>query len=95
MPLTIVAQLRARQGRGGDLEARLRALVPPTRAEDGCRAYDLHRSLEDEALFHLHEIWESEPLWQAHMQAPHLAAFGEVVEDLVAEWTLYKLERIA
>src|SRR6516162_9785680 len=39
--------LRPRDGQEIFLEAELRALVGPTRKEDGCLRYDLYRSAED------------------------------------------------
>jgi hypothetical protein len=42
--ITLIVQLRPREGQETLLEAELRALVGPTRKEDGCLTYDLHRS---------------------------------------------------
>lgn len=95
MPLTIVAQIEATPGREAALDAALRALIPATRAEAGCEAYELHRSLEAPGLFHFHEVWSSKSEWEAHMAAPHLAAFSAQSDDLVAGMRLFQLERIA
>ncbi len=95
MSLIIVAQIRAADGKAEALEEALRALIPLTVAEDGCETYALHRSIEDPALFHFHEVWRDAAAWQAHMDAPHLRAFSERTDELVADWTLFQLERIA
>lgn len=95
MPLTIVAQLQAREGKAEALEAALRALIPTTRAEAGCEAYELHRSLETPGFFHFHEVWTSKADWEAHMSAPHLQAFQARTDDLVSSFTLLQLDRIA
>lgn len=95
MALIIVAQLRAAEGKAELLEEALRAMIPPTLAEDGCDTYALHRSLEDPNLFHFHEIWRDMPSWRAHMETPHLKAFGERRGELVAEAKIFQLERIA
>lgn len=95
MPLTILADIKAKPGRADDLKAALEALIPTTRAEEGCETYELHRSIEDDDWLHFHERWTSMPLWEAHMGAPHLKAFGEKTDELVAEWSLRKLEPIA
>ena len=95
MPLTVIAQFQARPGRAADLEAALLALVGPTRAEEGCEIYELHRSVETEGSFHFHEIWSSRAAWDAHMQTDHLKAFGAVRDDLVADVRLQLFEKIA
>jgi len=92
MKLAILAQITAKPGRAADLEAALRRLIPATRAERGCERYDLHRAHDDPDHFQFHEVWSSEPEWRAHMEAPHLKAFGEISDDLVAEWTLFRLQ---
>src|SRR6476646_2136240 len=42
--VTLIVLMRARTGHEPFLEAELRALVAPTRKEDGCLQYDLHRA---------------------------------------------------
>ncbi len=93
--LSLVAEIRARPGREAELGALLRALVPPTLAEEGCLDDALHVARQDAGHFLLHENWASEALWQRHMASPHLAAFQARTEDLVAEWRLLRLARVA
>ncbi len=93
-PLTVVATLEAKPGQEAALEAALRALLAPTRAEQGCVTYDLHRSDEKPGLFVFHETWSSRPLWEAHMQSPHLQDFGAQQEALVARWELFAGEKL-
>ncbi len=92
--LTVVATLKARPGEEEALLAMLRALIAPTRAEPGCIAYELHRSDEEPGTFLFDEVWESRPLWEAHMQSPHLAAFGEANGTVVESWTLFAGQRL-
>ncbi len=42
-----------------------------------------------------YETWESRELWQAHMNAPHLAAYQEATDGRVAEFTLHEMTKIA
>lgn len=92
--LTLVARIKAKPGREDDLERTLRDLVAPTRVEEGCLAYDLHVDNEDKGHFVFIETWASTPLWQAHMQAPHLQAFQARTDELVADWKLHQLTKI-
>ena len=69
-------------------------LLASTRAEAGCIDYDLHRSDDEPGTFLFHETWKSRPLWEAHMQSPHLVAFGEANGALTESWALFAGQRI-
>lgn len=68
---------------------------PITRKEEGCLLYDLHQDNEDPAHFMFYETWESRELWQAHMDAPHLAAYMKATDGMVAELTHHEMTKIA
>ena len=93
MPLTVIASLKAKPGQEAALFAALSALVAPTRAEKGCILYEMHRSHENPGWFIFNELWESRPLWDAHMATPHLTAFSAKQDDLVASWELFSGEK--
>jgi quinol monooxygenase YgiN len=76
-PLTVIATLKAKNGREEQPGETLRSVIEPTRAERGCITCDLHRSHEGPCLFISHETWENLPLWEDHMKSRHLVAFGE------------------
>jgi len=69
--VTLVVLLRPREGQEMLLESELRALVGPTRKEDGCLTYDLHRAAEGAAGFLLHEVWASREAHTRHTNTPH------------------------
>ena len=92
--LTVVATLKARPGREDELLAMLEGLLAPTRAEAGCITYDLHRPADEPGTFLFHENWESRPLWEVHMQSPHLVAFGEADDAVTESWTLFAGHRL-
>jgi quinol monooxygenase YgiN len=69
--VTLIVQLRPREGQEMLLEAELRALVGPTRKEDGCLTYDLHRSAEGPSAFLLDEVWASRDAHSRHTNTPH------------------------
>ncbi len=95
MPLTVIASLRAKPGQEAALFAELNALVAPTRAEAGCILYEMHRSHENPGWFIFNELWESRPIWDAHMATPHLAAFSAKQDGLVESWELFSGEKAA
>ena len=53
------------------LEAELRALMSPTRREEGCWQYDLHHAIDQPGMFLLHEVWESREHHTEHTKTPH------------------------
>lgn len=53
-----------------------------TNKEDGCVSYVFSADMNDEALFHLFEEWESMEHLQAHFVAPHMAEFQAKVAEL-------------
>jgi quinol monooxygenase YgiN len=68
----VVARIRAVRGRERTVEVALKDLLAPTRAEAGCRAYDLFQNMETPCEFALVEEWEGEAAHEAHMRAPHV-----------------------
>lgn len=89
--LTIVAHIRARDGKADLVEAELKKLIPITRQEEGCVQYDLHQDDSDPSHFLFYENWESRELWQTHMKAPHLTAYSAATEGAVEEFTLSEM----
>ena len=69
--VTLLVQLHARPGQENMLEAELSALLHPTRKEQGCLLYDLHRSAETPGNFLFHEIWATRDAHTAHTKTPH------------------------
>lgn len=69
--VTQIVLLRAREGQEILLEAELRALAGPSRKEEGCLTFDLHRSVGTLGSFLLHEIWASRDAHTEHTHTPH------------------------
>ena len=82
--VTVVAKIRAKLGREGELERALRAIVAPTHAESGCLRYTLHRALEDHSLFITIERWSSKEASDKHFGTPHIQSLLRKSGDLLA-----------
>ena len=82
--VTLVVILRPREGQEMLLEAELRALVGPTRKEDGCLTYDLHRYAEGAAGFLLHEVWATREAHSRHTDTPHFLRWNARKDALLA-----------
>jgi quinol monooxygenase YgiN len=94
--LTAVATMRAKPGKEEELRELLESLIEPTRAEDGCTTYALHRGIQDPALFIFFENWQSQEHLDAHLASPHLqAALPRIPELLDGELNILPLQRLA
>jgi quinol monooxygenase YgiN len=69
--VTMMVVLHSRPGQEILLEAELRALISPTRKEEGCLAYKLHRCADNASAFLLHEIWATHDAHTVHTKTAH------------------------
>ena len=93
--VTLMVVLRARQGQEILLEAELRALVSPTRKEEGCITYDLYRSAEAPGAFWLREVWASREHHTVHRWTPHFLRWNARKDALLASREAGFWEQIA
>jgi quinol monooxygenase YgiN len=82
--VTIVILLRSKEGQHLLLEAEIRALLTPTRKEEGCVQYDLHHSVDNPSLFLLHEVWATRAHHTAHTKTPHFLRWDARKDSLLA-----------
>ena len=76
--LTVVARLRAAKGKGDAMAALLKEqAVVVLKAEPDCLVYRAHRSTKDPELFLFYETYANDAAFEAHRNAPHLAAFRQ------------------
>lgn len=90
-PLTIVANIIAKEDKVELVKNALIKLIEPTRAEQGCINYDLHQDNENPAHFMFFENWSSRELWQQHMNNQHLADYLEETEGAVDTFTVNEM----
>lgn len=79
----VVARFRARPDR---LEAFLTLLdhhAALSRAEPGCRVFDVGQDADDPATVVLYEVYDDSAAYAAHRTTPHYGRFRAVVDDLV------------
>jgi quinol monooxygenase YgiN len=82
--ITLCVILRAKEGQEPLLEAELRALIGPTRREEGCLTYDLHRALDIPGAFLLHEVWATREHHRLHTKTPHFLRWDARKDALLA-----------
>ena len=86
-----------------DYTGRTLAVVPTVRAEDGCRMYTLLKDAETdwdkpmrfgERTMWMLEKWDSVDALKAHLDTPHMKAFGPTVRPMRTASALHVLESV-
>ncbi len=82
--IVLHALLKLAPGALPRFEELLEAVVPPSRAEEGCLSYRVYRSLEspDEVVFV--EEWKSQAALDLHFGTPHFRAYDQAVRAQLA-----------
>ena len=83
--ITLVALAKAKKGMEEAVKEELLSLVKPTRSEPGCINYDLHQAIDDKSIFIFYENWKSKEDLDKHIGMPHLKAFLEKADNLLAK----------
>jgi quinol monooxygenase YgiN len=90
----VIARSVARRGREDQLRELLQGMLAPTRAESGCKLYELYES-DSKGRFYFYEIWESQAALNQHAASPHFKHLEQSVGELVQEpFEVNILERI-
>jgi quinol monooxygenase YgiN len=96
----VIAVLTAKPGMRDAVLKEFRANVPNVRAEQGCIEYGAAVDAEPAPPFQTRcgadtimvvEKWDSMEALKAHAAAPHMAAYGAKVKDLLAKRVIYIL----
>jgi quinol monooxygenase YgiN len=80
----VIARSVARKGKESQLRELLRGMLDPTRAESGCRLYELYES-NSEGRFYFYKIWESQGALDQHAASLHFKYLEKKVGELVQE----------
>ncbi len=90
----IIARVIARKGKEDELKAALQAVVPPSRAEQGCKFYELYES-DTEGRFYFHELWKSKAALDQHEASPHFQKLAKTVPGLLdGELEVNRVEQV-
>jgi quinol monooxygenase YgiN len=80
--IRVIARALARAGKEEQLRNTLLGMLVPTRAERGCRLYELYES-NNQGLFYFYEKWESQDALDRHTETPHYKQLAQNVRDLL------------
>jgi len=90
----VIARSVSRSGREKQLRELLRGMLAPTRAESGCKLYELYES-NSKGRFYFYEIWESQAALDQHAASPHFRHLEQTIGELIQEpFEVNILERI-
>ena len=92
--LTVIARMRAKEGKEQELREALEGLIEPTSQEKGYVNYDLHQGVEDPRWFFFYENWDSVEDLDAHLRAPHLVEFAGRLDEFLDESGPLVIERL-
>ena len=81
--IRVIARALARAGKEEQLRNTLAGMLAPTRAEKGCRLYELYESNNNKGLFYFYEEWESQDALDRHTKTPHYKQLTQNVRDLL------------
>jgi quinol monooxygenase YgiN len=79
--IRVIARALARTGKEEQLRKTLIGMLTPTRAEQGCRLYQLYES-NNKGLFYFYEEWESQDALDRHTETPHYKQRAQNIRDL-------------
>ena len=82
-PFTLVVKLRVKEGMGEQFEAAFAKALKPTRAEKGCRGYELSRDAKTPGQYLAYEKWQDLAALRAHIKAPHFQALAAEVGGML------------
>src|SRR3984885_12023808 len=90
----VIARSVARSGKENQLRELLRGMVAPTRAESGCKLYELYESASP-GRFYFYEIWESQTRLDQHAASAHFRRLEQSLGELLQEpFEINILERV-
>jgi quinol monooxygenase YgiN len=90
----VIARSVARSGKENQLRELLRGMLAPTRAESGCKLYELYES-DLPGHFYFYEIWNSQAALDQHAASAHFQHLEQTVGELLeTPFEVNILERI-
>jgi quinol monooxygenase YgiN len=80
--IQVIARALAPAGKEDQLRNTLVGMLTPTRAEQGCRLYELYES-SNRGLYYFYEKWESQDALDRHIETPHYKQLAHTIRDLL------------
>jgi quinol monooxygenase YgiN len=78
----VIARAVARRGKENQLRELLRGMLAPSRAEWGCKLYELYES-DSKGRLYFYEIWKSQAALDQHAASAHFKHLEQTGGELV------------
>jgi quinol monooxygenase YgiN len=85
MPVAVLASFHPKPGKFDQAETILKGMVKTTRAEPGCRVYNLHRLTGDEPSLHIYEVYDDQAAVEHHRSMDYYKQYRATIPDLLAK----------
>lgn len=95
MSLSIIATIVAQPEHRETVFQALTAMLAPTRAEAGCRQYDLHADQSDPNRLVMIERWADDAALDAHIATPHMAQLKAIIDGKTSGIDIQRLTYLA
>ncbi len=83
--MVVVAELIAIEGKEGEMEKALLAIIPDVKGEEGTLIYTLHRDMSDPTKFLFYEKYTDADALTVHSSTPHFKALFKTIKPLLAK----------
>ncbi|MEQ5091640.1 putative quinol monooxygenase [Providencia rettgeri] len=83
--ISVIAVLKAKQGKIDALKQALQDLLLPTRREWGNMEYIVFQLRDSPDMFYVRESWRGQDALDEHMTLPHFQSFISLMDELLAE----------
>ena len=80
---SMLVRATVKDGEADKFIAAFAAAIPPTRAEEGCQRYELHRVAGEKLAFVVQERWRNLDALKSHMDAAHTKKLLETIMPLL------------
>ena len=95
MPFGIIATIVAQPAHRDVVREALTEMLAPTRAEAGCRQYDLHVDQANPDRMVMIERWDDDAALDAHIATPHMALLKAAIAGKTVSFEIQRLDPVA
>jgi quinol monooxygenase YgiN len=81
-PFALVVTIKAKEGKGKDVEAAFAPAIAATKKEAGCLAYELNRDPDDPTAYVMYEKFKSVAALEDHLKQDHTQKLLKALEAL-------------
>lgn len=93
MSITLIATIDVQPDHVDEVLSALKAVMAPSRQDEGCEHYQLNRDPDSATIFYMVEQWASPEALDAHVNTPHFKALVSALEGK-GELSIKQLETV-